>query len=107
MSYIQKPSKKRKEAFMSAVQIFGTLKKFKLIVKTDIFSGTIHSITGIRKYTEAYHHEYQGRVFPTHMRLVAHHMVRLLRTLRKVMLYNTWPSHGQFKFMSKFYKRWP
>jgi len=107
MAYISKPSEFRKAAFKSAVQLFGTCKNLRLIHPRDLFERDPRSITGIRKYTEAYTFEYDGKIFSSHYRMVAHHMVNLVRMFKQLKLRHTWPrTLRQKNFMSKYYKRW-
>jgi len=107
MAYISKPSKFRKAAFMSTLQLFGTLKKLRLIYPRDLFESDPRSITGIRKYAEAYTFEYNDKIYSSHYRLVAHHMVNIVRMMHKLKLRHHWPQTlRQTNFMSKYYKRW-
>lgn len=99
---IKIPSEIRKTAFRSTMKMITILYLLKLVPERGFIN-----ITRIRKFTEAYHFEYNGKTFPSHYRMVAHHFVRLEHTLKRLHLLNKWPSgHSQKKYMSKYYKRW-
>ena len=107
MAYISKPSKFRKAAFKSTVQIFGTLKNMHLLHHHHLFERDPHSITGLRKYTEAYTFEWNGTIFPSHYQMAVHHLLTLIRMVHTLQLYQRWPrTLRQKNFMSKYYKRW-